>query len=948
MPGNKHQNNNTSLQQPFGATKLMPLAPPALEKNNLKANFLASWLSPRVTVTGPSNSHSRRQRSQSDDDNDEDKKREHLLNMRRPRGTSLDQTHVIDGWGASGSYVGNTTSGNYLVAPSRSAEDSVDESAAASGYYRYPSQRQQNQQHQRKSGSSSGSLLTAFLLYFDALLPEYFLYFPSASDVENNGAAKAVDILERGTKRIHLHAVSPISMRHGVLSREGRHDVSSASYYDATNSPLRRSPPHNSSRSGTENSSDVDIHQQRNKWVAREKIQQVVGQVSPKHIKNLKFNSTLQAEWERFTSPFLMLVGAEVLYGEMEHVLDPETEIRLANGENKYKGDGGKDGSSSAVQFDNTKNEVESSPMSPSDSSNKRGSRRLIAMYRQVREDLVIVGEYLCDPVLGSHASIGGAVSATNSGSMMDFTPKSTFELSPESSPQKVYGRSQSQPSTPENNHTVLSSPTKKSSDERQIAARSLRSTLNALNAFIDARCVLVKIHADLCCWSSTPFSTSESSRSGNKWASLAEQCRSTMAKLSFWTFHDKDSMLQLALSKLETETKALELALLSVHHMMEYSFFNCVIHVRKLHVLLQRTTCNSVQLKWIKTSLRRILSMVKIIFYNNTNDSPLLSRSPSFLQHKANKSEEAGHMEKVFNDFIVMNENGPPLAVIVVHKCAQNECDEEVDSSPSGAPDPIKISWTPLYIKSTLDKNRTGATNAQTNPLVQMIKDNFGSPNEDKVPKAVQRSDSEREANWPFTFMDWSQIEKKLTTHAENKTRTYNVSSSPIKRTTSELQKSTKPTISKSNRISKCHIIRITEAISIIAVQGSSHRTKERLVSSLENSLDKLAFRFRPENIFSAITALQAKTSITPRSNQDDNSTKSALWSGIGWSDIQRKQVLHSLGLLHSPAVSAPLKSPYVRRQMSRMRQRKKKKKKNSLNNGHLAFFLGELSHLI
>eukprot|EP00985_Skeletonema_marinoi_P014439 scaffold7319_cov73-Skeletonema_marinoi.AAC.1 len=100
---------------------------------------------------------------------------------------------------------------------------------------------------------------------------------------------------------------------------------------------------------------------------------------------------------------------------------------------------------------------------------------------------------------------------------MTEFTPQSTFELSPRSSPQKMYGRSKSQPLTPENNRSVQFSPSRNlnqeaSSDEsqRQIAARSLRNTLNALIAFIDARCVLVKIHADLCCWPNAPFGTAE------------------------------------------------------------------------------------------------------------------------------------------------------------------------------------------------------------------------------------------------------------------------------------------------------------------------------------------------------------------------------------------------------------------------------------------------------
>ena len=170
------------------------------------------------------------------------------------------------------------------------------------------------------------------------------------------------------------------------------------------------------------------------------------------------------------------------------------------------------------------------------------------------------------------------------------FTPQSTFELSPGSSPQRkmMYVRSQSQPVTPENKHTapVQVSPSRtlnqetssSSSDEsqRQIAARSLRDTLNGLIVFIDARCLLVKIHADLCYWLSNQevvplgsSSSAEGGRGGNKWATLAEQCRSILLKLSFWTFN-KDSMVQLALSKLETETKALELALLSVYHLME------------------------------------------------------------------------------------------------------------------------------------------------------------------------------------------------------------------------------------------------------------------------------------------------------------------------------------------------------------------------------------------
>jgi len=314
---------------------------------------------------------------------------------------------------------------------------------------------------------------------------------------------------------------------------------------------------------------------------------------------------------------------------------------------------------------------------------------------------------------------------------------------------------------------------------------------------------------------------------------------------------------------------------------------------------------------------------MMKIIFDNNANQSPLLSRSPSLIKHKAPKTEESGQLEQLLSEFILMNESGPPLAVIIVHRTVQNERDDEVDSLPVGAGQ-ISMTWTPLYMKSTLDKSKAGIANAQTrsNPLVQMIKDNFGGSNEDKTnSNAVQQSDSEREGSWPFA--DWPQIEKSLTTHSGMNARTYNICSSPTKQAPTPSVTSSSKALT--NAISKCHIVRITDTISIIAVQGASHRTKQRQVSSLEESLAILANRCRPENIFSASSVLQAKTSITPRSNKStnergENSKKrapeiSALWSGAGWSDVQRKKVLHSLGLRskHSPVVSAPLKSPYA-----------------------------------
>ena len=85
---------------------------------------------------------------------------------------------------------------------------------------------------------------------------------------------------------------------------------------------------------------------------------------------------------------------------------------------------------------------------------------------------------------------------------------------------------------------------------------------------------------------------------------------------------------------------------------------------------------------------------MMKIIFDNNANESPLLSRSPSLPKQKAPKSEESGQLEQLLSEFILTNESGPPLAVIVVHRTVQSDRDEEVDSLPVVAAQ-TTMSWT-------------------------------------------------------------------------------------------------------------------------------------------------------------------------------------------------------------------------------------------------------------
>lgn len=638
MSGKQHHKQNPHLHRPVGATRTIPLAPPAKEKSSSSSNksskllqsLAISWLSPRVNPTGRPNRKQRSHYNDGSEDNDEYYAEDNDDNGRgvhlRQRRSSFDETQADTRGGGGGKSSSN------LPAKTSNATNKLSAGDLFRQHIRQHQQQQQQQQQHRRQ--QSGSLLTTFLLYFDALLPEYFIHFVNASDIENNGASNAVSVLERGARTVQLHAImsqSQPSSSSSTQQYKRANTTAAASSMTTTSSFPSSAPtspshfPETSPSFGGNNQQQQEQQQQQQQqqysWLTmsprtREKLQRVAGAVSPRHINSMKFNATLQAEWERFTSPFHLLAGAEVLYGEMLHVLDPEIERRFRNGESilssddyyqlfvgKNKDDRKSSSSSNfIVKFDNQKedqkddeevlNHYSSEPSPPTEqpSSHKRGSRRLIAMYRQVRDDLIIVGEYLCDPVLGSsHTNIGNEPSIISNnisnGTSSEFTPQSTFEFTPQSSPQKKYreyGRSQSQPSTPEKNNDAVqfsadSSPSRRSTalnhdDEteigRQIAAKSLRNTLDALIAFVDARCVLVKIHADLCCWYAAAAAPPDGV-SGNKWTTLAEQCRLTMAKLSFWTA-SRGTMVQAALLKLEIELKALQLALLSVYHMME------------------------------------------------------------------------------------------------------------------------------------------------------------------------------------------------------------------------------------------------------------------------------------------------------------------------------------------------------------------------------------------
>ena len=239
--------------------------------------------------------------------------------------------------------------------------------------------------------------------------------------------------------------------------------------------------------------------------------------------------SLMKVEWERFIDAFISLVGAECFYSRLDHVPTSSSETEKGK---KSKG----------VKFDG-KESSSTVSSSPTD-ADKRGSRRLISSYRRIKEVLHIVGEYLVDPVLGAQRSGGGISSAASS---------------------------------------PTSSPNKNTSPIKQ-AAVELRNKLDALICFVDARCTLIQVHAELCC----PLGSNISIKVGsNKWMALAEQCHLAMIPIKAKEEESCTSSIMLNTYK---ELRALELFLASIDSLLQCNFFDCVVNVRKLHVHLGRS----------------------------------------------------------------------------------------------------------------------------------------------------------------------------------------------------------------------------------------------------------------------------------------------------------------------------------------------------------------------
>lgn len=367
-------------------------------------------------------------------------------------------------------------------------------------------------------------------------------------------------------------------------------------------------------------------------------------------------------------------------------------------------------------------------------------------------------------------------------------------------------------------------------------------------------------------------------------------------------------------------------------------SLFNCVLNVRRLHVLLGRTqyrqTC--LPLLCVQSCLRELLAMMHIYFASTGSGLDMLRNGKSSSAKSSPGKSEVTDFNAYFSEFIDRNaNNGPPLAVAVVHRTESRRSSAEEQQGVGN--EEYVTSWEPLYIKSA-----AGSSNTHDS----IFKRRDQGPTLDATESGGDRVG---------LFSDWSTIENALTTHSAlgtNDVKTYvcnTVIDGKFPRRGSNSN--------HSKCIAHCYIVSITTSMCLIVVQeGSGHGKRNRLSDDeVHLFMRNVTSKLLPNHLFriNIVTSLKSELFGIENKLPDHPTTANnlhetaSLWSESGWSDTQRKKILHSLGLRrkNSP-VMAPLKSPYVQRKLGRQR---KKKMKNSVNHGHLDLFLGpELSRLL
>merc|ERR1712087_580338 len=141
---------------------------------------------------------------------------------------------------------------------------------------------------------------------------------------------------------------------------------------------------------------------------------------------------------------------------------------------------------------------------------------------------------------------------------------------------------------------------------------------------------------------------------------------------------------------------------------------------------------------------------------------------------------------------------------------------------------------------------------------------------------------------------------------------------------------------------------LNITSTMSLAVIQGNEIVNIKKKASDDEIKLfmNEMAWMLCPSRLLGS-EAVKYSLSISENEGQPQGKVSSqmpnnlSLWNVNNWTDTQRKNILHSLGLRdkNSPVSMTALKSPYK----NHKNQIRRKRIKNSLNHAHLDFFLGQ-----